>query len=174
MLWTDVPTPSRLLWRHYKVTFISLLIYPYIISYVLYVIMGLYWSPCLCSVVSHVGWFFCAGSCDIEYLSETHLKHGKFGPISFVHNIHFNRQIVSKFCTEHGNITVVLFLNFETIGQFMGRLVFARLEFKMRFGCRGGGGGGGGGVPTWPQPQSLGTVRCGHAPFIFFILLPIF
>ena len=64
--------------------------------------------------------------------------HGKFGPISFVHNIHFNRQIVSKFCTEHGNITVVLFLNFETIGQFMGRLVFARLELKKRFGGRGG------------------------------------
>ena len=50
--------------------------------------------------------------CNMEYLSETHLKL-KSHEISFIHKICRSCLIILKFCTEHGSDTAVLFAKFQ-------------------------------------------------------------
>ena len=75
--------------------------------------------------------------CNTRYPPETHFKPKSYD-ISFVHNVFLSSAIISKFCTKHDSVTVVLWAKCrsdwrrETDG--MDERDFARLEFKMSFG----------------------------------------
>ena len=75
--------------------------------------------------------------CNIGYTSETHFKL-KSREISCVYNIRFSCLVVSKFCTEHGSITAVLYATFQNdraIAKLVtGKQYFRRFQFKIRFG----------------------------------------
>ena len=56
--------------------------------------------------------------------------------MSFVYIIHFHSLTVSKFCTEHGSITAVLWAKFQNDranNQVMGKLAFAIFKFTIIF-----------------------------------------
>ena len=93
-----------------------------------------------------------AGCCNISYRSETHTEL-KSREISFAHNSLLSCQIVLKFCTEHGSITVVPFANFEneltTEVDVMDDRNFVIFEFK----CASDG------YHIFEQPRELSFVR---------------
>ena len=71
------------------------------------------------------------GCCNriVRYTSETHPKPKTFENL-LIHNIHFRCSVILKFCTEHGNITAMLWTKFQ---NNWATDVFMRFEFKMCF-----------------------------------------